>query len=507
MGTLRRVRRAVTLPAAVVLLAGPTALAFFAGGFFDEPRLIAALVTWALVLVAALASPAPLPRSLPGRLAVAGMALIFVWTAVSLAWAPLLAPATDSLVRVLLYLAALVAAAALLRGRAQLRAVEPVLALGAVVVIGYGLSGRLLPGLIELSRSQDTGGRLEQPITYWNAEAAIAAMGLILCMRLMGDRSRPTAVRVLAAAATAPLGAGLYLTLSRGAMAAAVVGLAVLLAVAPTRSQLRAIAVALVTGVAAAGTSAAFSGFASFHGSLADQKREGAIMLAILVVLVLAAGLSWAWASRAERRGRLKTGRLAIAPRLPAVARAVLAVTLIGLVVGGLGERGEAELRKGAGQAGRLTTLKSTRYEYWRVGLRTFAENPLQGVGAAGFRVEWLRERPVRKKALDVHSLPLEMASELGIIGLAGLGMLFAGAGLAARRALGGEEPLLAGAAAATMVFAVHATIDWDWQFPAVTLPALVMAGALIAASEGSTAGDGSPASGPAARGRETAVA
>ena len=38
---------------------------------------------------------------------------------------------------------------------------------------------------------------------------------------------------------------------------------------------------------------------------------------------------------------------------------------------------------------------------------------------------------------------------------------------------------------AAVTVWVVHAMIDWDWQMPAVTLPALVMIGALIASSEG----------------------
>jgi hypothetical protein len=33
-------------------------------------------------------------------------------------------------------------------------------------------------------------------------------------------------------------------------------------------------------------------------------------------------------------------------------------------------------------------------------------------------------------------------------------------------------------------MWVVHAAIDWDWQLPAVTLPAVVLAGALLAASE-----------------------
>ena len=62
----RAMRRAVPAVAAACLLAGPTVLAFFSGGYFTEPRLLAAIVVWALVLALALAGPAPLPREPPG---------------------------------------------------------------------------------------------------------------------------------------------------------------------------------------------------------------------------------------------------------------------------------------------------------------------------------------------------------------------------------------------------------------------------------------------------------
>jgi hypothetical protein len=33
-------------------------------------------------------------------------------------------------------------------------------------------------------------------------------------------------------------------------------------------------------------------------------------------------------------------------------------------------------------------------------------------------------------------------------------------------------------------VWLLHASIDWDWQLPAVTLPAIVLGGALIVIGE-----------------------
>lgn len=476
--------RGVLLTAAAVLLAGPTVLAFFSGGYFDGPRFVATITAWVLVLVVAVVAPRPLPESVPGRIALAGLVLIAAWTGASISWAPLSEPAMDSLVRLLLYLGALVAAVGLMRERMSLRAVEPTLALGATIVIGYGLAGRLLPDLIELNQSVRALGRLEQPITYWNAEGALAAIGLVLCARLAGTGSRPVAMRILAAAGCAPLGLGLHLSYSRGAIAAALVGLVVLLAAAPSWSQLRAVGIALGVGLGAAVAGAAFPGVASLAGSIGERQADGVIVLGILVALMLAAGFAQALACSTEGRAPAETGRLAIASRLPAVAAACVAVGLAGLVVAGLSEQGDAdELSKRTGIS-RLASADSRRYDYWRVALDAFAENPFRGLGSGGFRAEWVRERPVRESALEVHSLPLEMATELGLPGLLGFAMLVGGVALAGRRSLQRHPELAPGACAALAVWGLHATIDWDWQIPAVTLPAIVLAGAVIAASE-----------------------
>ena len=193
-------RRAVTVAAAACLLVGPTALAFTTGGFPTEPRLIAAIATWLLVLLVAIAGPSPLPRGTPARLALAGLTALTVWTAISASWAPVAGTAMEDAERLALYTGALLLAATVLTEPRLLRATEPALAAGSVIVIGYGLAGRLLPGILELARSRSAGGRLEQPITYWNGEGALAAVGLLLCapspfQYVIGCSSRPPALR------------------------------------------------------------------------------------------------------------------------------------------------------------------------------------------------------------------------------------------------------------------------------------------------------------------------
>ena len=479
-------RRGVLLTAAAVLLAGPTVLAFFSGGYFDGPRLVATIVAWILVLVVAVASGRPLPDSTPGRVAVAGIVLIAVWTALSFGWAPLSEPATAALVRLLLYTGALLAAAGLLREPLALRAVEPALAAGAAVVIGYGLSGRLLPGVIHLHQSVTALGRLEQPITYWNAEGALAAIGFVLAARIAGTPSRPPALRLAAAALCAPLGMGIYLSYSRGAIAAAVVGLVLLVATAPTRPQLRAALIALAAGCLAAVAGQAFAEVASLEGPVADREAEGAVVLALLLAIAAGAAAAQWWACRAERRAPGAEQSLAIAPRLRVAAAAAVLLALAGLVVAGLTEQGSrGDVSRKTGIA-RLGSTDSRRYDYWRVGLDAFADEPVTGLGAGGFRAEWLRERPVREPALEVHSLPLEMLTELGLPGFLGLALFAGGVVAAGGRALRRHPVLAPGACAGAAVFGLHAAIDWDWQLPAVTLPAIVLAGALIAMGEAS---------------------
>jgi O-antigen ligase len=160
----------------------------------------------------------------------------------------------------------------------------------------------------------------------------------------------------------------------------------------------------------------------------------------------------------------------------------------VGLAVpAGAIDPGRTEEPEGSGPRSteRLASLESQRYRYWDVALDVFAEHPLKGVGAGGFRVEWAREGARWGAARDAHSLYVETAAELGIVGLAFLGMLAAGLLGSARRALAHDAAATVGPAAMAFTWAFHAGIDWDWEVPAVTLPALVAAGLLVALGDG----------------------
>src|SRR5262249_31780487 len=159
---------------------------------------------------------------------------------------------------------------------------EPGLALGAFVVTGYGLLGRLLPGIVHERATVSSAGRLDQPLTYWNAEGALAALGLILCCRIAGDNDRRPFLRTGAAAAAVPLAAGVSLSSSRGALAALAAGVIVLLVAAPSWIQLRSAAICLEAGALGAGACAVFGGVRDLAGSAHTREAQGAVVFVAL---------------------------------------------------------------------------------------------------------------------------------------------------------------------------------------------------------------------------------
>jgi O-antigen ligase len=113
--------------------------------------------------------------------------------------------------------------------------------------------------------------------------------------------------------------------------------------------------------------------------------------------------------------------------------------------------------------------------------MNTGLHHPLAGVGAGGFRVAWLRDRDVDEVVRDAHSVELETFAELGLVGVAALATLLGAVAVSARAVHRVDPVLAAGPAAALAVWAFHSAIDWDWEMPALTLSAVVLAGALLA--------------------------
>ena len=461
-----------------LLLAGPTVLAFFTGGYFAPARTWGGLVAWALVAFAVLLKPRSAEASdapLVSRwLAPVALALLAAWTLASIAWAPIAGDAYGAGQIVVLYLGAVVAAVLLLDRRGAGSVLEPSLAAGTAIVVGYGLSARLLPGVLHFSRSVSAQGRLEQPLTYWNAMGELAAIGFVLCARIAGDARRPRWMRALAAATASPLGVGLYVSFSRGALFACLAGLLALLVCAPRRGQWYAILISLGAGIVAAAGISPLASVTGLSGRLGTREGQGAIALAVLIVCAVAAAVIQLRLS-ASRNGDT---RVRLPRRAPWIATGVLCAGLAAAIAVGAKEQSGVPI---SGGANRLVTLQSNRYAYWKVALKAFDHDPLIGVGAGGWAVWWLRDRPYADGAQDAHSLELQTLAELGLVGAGLLLMFFVGIGLAARRAYLLDPLAAAGPLAGVLTWVAHSPLDWDWQMPAVTLVAMILVGGLLA--------------------------
>ena len=213
--------RALALTPAVLVIF----FSFNGGGYSPAPVAFATVVlALALGLRLWLASE---PLAGFGSLAlvtITALALYAGWTALSSQWSHAPGRALIETDRVLLYLLALAFFASFSRSTERIRLMIGGLAAAAVVVCVVGLITRTMHDVWPIGPDLQQG-RLSYPLTYWNAFGLLAALGLILSLHFACSEREPRVVRVLAAAVTPVLGASLYFTFSRGAIAVAGLGL------------------------------------------------------------------------------------------------------------------------------------------------------------------------------------------------------------------------------------------------------------------------------------------
>jgi uncharacterized membrane protein YhaH (DUF805 family) len=472
-----------------VVLGSPAVVAFFSGGYFDRPRLWAGIAAWLAAAVAAIVCIRPWPRTRAAWLAVGGLAALTVWTIISIAWAPLRDAAQADAQRTLLYLGGVLAGIAVLRDRGMARATEPVLAFGALIVICEGLSERVFPGLFSLSHGISAAGRLTQPLTYWNAMGMVGAMAFVLFVRLAGDPSRPRLLRLAATAAGPPVALGVYLTLSRGALLAAAIGLVVLLLLVPKREQAGATVLMLIGAIPPVVAGVALSGVRTMHGTLGHREAEGLVVLGLLAASMAGSAAAMEGILRRHRSARPPAGLNPTIRRLAVAGGLAVAVATAVAFIAAATSRVEINQTQAATAAtARLASTETVRGNFWSVAASAFGDHPIRGAGAGGFETEWRRQRTILYSARDAHSLYLETLTELGLVGLCALVMLIAGVAVCARRAFALDPGLSAGWIAVVSAFAVHAGLDWDWEMPAVSLFAFALVAAIVAQADATSA-------------------
>jgi O-Antigen ligase len=455
--------------------------AFRAGGFFPLwPAIGAVLVCVLLVLRITLAERPFAGWSRAGAVGALAIAALASWTLLSGTWSHAPERALLEFDRTLLYAAVFVLMALAPRRPGDLDIVLRWVAAALVAACAAGLASRVLPGLVPIS-SHFQAERLSFPLTYWNALGVAAALATVLCLHLAASAQAPGWVRVLGAAALPVSTATLYLTFSRGGIAACVLGLAVYAVLGPSRRLLFAllaaagpVAVAVLTVWHAdvLGTSHYFTGAGP------DQGRRAALIIA---ACVLAAGGLRALLVPVERRvvrrrlpqvGRGRMAGIAALCVLLAVAAAIVAGVpgwahdqVRTFAKGGfIAETGNARDRLSSG------ATANGRIQLWDAALDAFRAEPLHGRGAGTYQVIWQnRLHPRFLEVTDGHSLYLEVLGELGLVGLALLLVaLLTPLAMALRRLTGPGRQAYAAFAAGGIALLVHAGVDWDWEMPAL---------------------------------------
>ena len=131
-----------------------------------------------------------------------------------------------------------------------------------------------------------------------------------------------------------------------------------------------------------------------------------------------------------------------------------------------------------------LSADSENRWVWWEEAAGAFADRPLQGWGAGSFAAVHLLYRRNTLSVQQPHSLALQFLAETGVVGAAlGLGAfaVLLAAGVRAVRRSGTPSTRMPAAAllAAAGAYALHSLYDWDWDIPAVTIPALLALGVL----------------------------
>ena len=464
------------------------ALAVFAGGGSRDDALatvgVAALLCAAVGLGLALRGRLRLARlDRTGWVVVAASAALTGWAGLSIAWSIAGDRSWTWLGRGLVYVAFLVLgllAGSVLDGARRVAAVT-------AAVIGAALAWALLgvahPAFFE---DGDRIARLREPIGYWNALAVLADAALAL--GLWGARARTPGVRVAGALLGYAGTVALLLTQSRAGVLGAIAVGALWLHLSETRlvDALRG-SLFVVPGLLVAAWAFTRPALVDDGVLRADRVADGRWF----AVLALVGALVVAVAAVVTPVERVVAGRERLARRaLVGLCAAVVAIGLIGLVatVGNPVSWASSQLssRECVNDPSRLTDLCSNnRFAWWREALDVARDRPLGGSGAGTFEITRRRYREDATPVGEPHSIPLQLLADTGVVGLA-LGLLVAAAAVVGvRRGLRltppGERPAAVALASLVLAYGVHALIDYDLDFLAVTGPVLVALGTLLA--------------------------
>ena len=441
---------------------------------------------WGALVILALLTAVVIGRGLrtvaisrPARVALIAFALYVAWSYLSIAWAESPGDALEGSNRALLYL--LVFATMLILPWTS----RGVLVALLTFTLGVGVLAVVL--LFRLASGHDVAslvidGRLAAPTGYFNSTAALFTIETLLAIAFASRRELPGPLR---GALIAFACAGLQLAVivqSRGWLFTLPLVALVTIVILPDR--LRVAAAALIPVVA---TVAPVHRLLAVYQKTAgptlthDASSAGHSALLICALAFFVATLI-AWADG-----------LLPAPRPSAAHRRLVAMIATGLAVlavcaGALAATHGHPFRfierqwngfshpTTAATGSHFTDVGSGRYDFWRVSLDAFRSHPIGGLGQDNFADYYITRRHTAEEPAWTHSLELRLLVHTGIVGFLLFTVFLVAAIAAALRARRrrGLEAMVAGAALLPLVvWLIHGSIDWFWEIPALTGPAL----------------------------------
>ena len=486
------------LPGLLVALLG-----FQAGGFFPDAWSPVALVLAVALALRIVTAERPFAGIAPATaVALGALALLGIWILLSSTWSDAPGRAMVEFVRLLFYGLVLVTTGSVAAREGRLAWAVRGVAIAIAAICVVGLVARLRPDL--WSAPSYSATRLDYPITYWNGMGIIAGIGAILAFHLSASSREPWWVRVPAAALVPIAACTVYFTLSRGGVAAGIVGIVVYLLVGSTRMTPGALLAIAPTTFIALSSAYGAEVLVSDDFASAAGRAQGRDVFSTLVLCVIAAVAARALMLLLDRlMARAPSpAQLPMRLRVGVVAGAV-ALVVIGLLAAGAPgyvDRQATAFWSGAEVGGedirdRLTdvTSSSGRADNWKVAVAAWKGERLHGTGAGTYQNEWNERREITLKVIDAHSLYLESLSDLGVVGfvLVVTAVLSLLVGLASRLP-GRDRPTIAAVLAASIAWALHAGVDWDWELTAVSVWMFALAG-LALTREAPAHGSGPP--------------